>query len=209
VVSSVVTANGTVTQPPRSTITADDPNGFVLHATFVETNRFDFPEIAQQNVDIALLYWRETTGAQVLARGVLVDGNNRWTEPVDLSAEAGIRHPWTPNKGDWTGDYMKGAFQYADDKGHFGAVWPVPVNRALRDGGARDAAEYCPEGQDAAAQSESNQIGAGSLQIARTCARRESRPPGSLSGAPALAIAVANGCRSARRSTASGSSVHC
>jgi hypothetical protein len=56
VVSIVVTANGTVTQPPRSTITADDPNGFVLHATFVEMNRFDFPETAQQNVDIALLY---------------------------------------------------------------------------------------------------------------------------------------------------------
>ena len=80
---------------------------------------------------------------------------------------------------------MKGTFQYADDKEHFVAVWPVPVNRALRDGGGRDAAEYCPEGQDAAAQPELNQIGAGSLQIARTCARRESRPPGSLSGAPA------------------------
>jgi hypothetical protein len=74
VVSIVVTANGTVTQPPRSTITADDPNGFVLHATFVETSRFDLPD-----VNIALLYWRETTGAQVLARGVLF----RWQQLMD------------------------------------------------------------------------------------------------------------------------------
>jgi hypothetical protein len=51
---------------------------------------------------------------------------------------------------------MKGTFQYTDNKGHFGAVWTVQVNRALRDGGGRNAAASCPAEQDAAAQSESN-----------------------------------------------------
>jgi len=41
------------------------------------------------------------------------------------------RDDWTPG-GQWMGDYMKGAFFYADFKLHFLGAWPVPVKSELR-----------------------------------------------------------------------------
>jgi hypothetical protein len=128
IVNVGVKPDGSVVTVPVRTIEAEDPNGSVLQAAFVETDRFQM----KKESNAALLYWLETTSAgKVFTRYAMVDGSVGWYPPGDLSVKSGKRDDWTPG-GEWMGDYMKGAFFYTGLKLHFLGAWPVPMKSELR-----------------------------------------------------------------------------
>jgi len=95
---------------------AEDRSGSVLYATFVETDRIELPK--SNPSDAALLYWVETTGTKIRARGLVTHDDTGWSQPFDLSTRT-----WEPADDFSIGDYMKGAFYY-DGSLNFLALWP-------------------------------------------------------------------------------------
>lgn len=124
VTTVMLKADGTASSVITHRVAAKDPKGSVLHATFVETDRM---EMKDDDEDAALLYWvEEIPGAggppagKLIVRGQVVRDSAEWSEVFNLSGE------WTPAfKSDgWRGDYMHGAFYYADGNLNFVAQWP-------------------------------------------------------------------------------------
>lgn len=123
-VTTVVTkADGTTFSLITHRVSAQDPKGSVLQAAFVETDR---TELDDDDEDAALLYWiEEIPGAggvpagKLVVRGQVVRDSAEWSEVFTLSDE------WTPvfKSDGWRGDFMNGAFYYADGKLHFVAPW--------------------------------------------------------------------------------------
>lgn len=104
-------------------VSAKDPKGSVLQAAFVETDR---NELDDDDEDAALLYWIEeipdpagVPAGKLVVRGQVVRDSTDWSDVFTLSDE------WTPVFKDdgWRGDFMHGAFYYADGKLHFVAQW--------------------------------------------------------------------------------------
>jgi hypothetical protein len=89
------------------------PGGHVLYATFIETDRV---ELKDDDVNAAVLYWAETTPLDtVIMRYAVVKGGGadsvgEWNGPHYLSVRKGARRQLLMIKGDWFGDYFKGAF---------------------------------------------------------------------------------------------------
>lgn len=104
-------------------IRAEDPKGSVLQATFVETDRTEL----DADEDAALLYWVEEVpgdipGGKLIVRGKVVRDAFDWSDTFKLSGA------WTPSfdpgHNGWRGDYLHGAFYFADGKLNFLAQWP-------------------------------------------------------------------------------------
>ena len=104
-------------------VSAQDPKGSVLQAAFVETDR---NELDDNDEDAALLYWIEeipdasgAPGGKLVVRGQVVRDSADWSDVFTLSDE------WTPvfKEDGWRGDFMHGAFYYADGELHFVAQW--------------------------------------------------------------------------------------
>jgi hypothetical protein len=115
--------DGTMVPMFTHAIRAKDPKGSVLQATSVETDRTDLGSDSHE--DAALLYWIEEVpgtipGGKLIARGQVVRDSDHWSNVIDLSNE------WTPafKQDGWRGDYLHGAYFFADGKSHFLAQWP-------------------------------------------------------------------------------------
>ncbi len=88
----------TVKTEPSRTITGGD----VLYATFIEP---DHVELKDDDVNAAVLYWAEAgpNGDIVMRYGVVKGGGadsvGEWSEPGDLSVQAGQRRTWVMEPG--------------------------------------------------------------------------------------------------------------
>jgi hypothetical protein len=121
-----IDAAGVVSVIPVRTFAAEDASGSVLQATMVETDRIELPTTA--TTDTVTMYWLEiaspASAPRVYARYSLGRGG-AWSSPADLSVTASGRISWAPNLGTgFAGDYMKGAFYFANGNLHFLCQWP-------------------------------------------------------------------------------------
>jgi hypothetical protein len=128
----------------EDTISAASKTGNIIYPTFIETDRVDLPKTSTTNT--AILYWYETASVpgplgqpasvQLFTRysifhdaGSIPGGTA--SMPQDLSTTNGARRYWSPNSGDFVGDYMRGAFVY-DGKLRFIAQWPERSGKTVR-----------------------------------------------------------------------------
>ena len=130
------TVNLLLSKLHEETIAAADETGNVIYPTFIETDRVDLSKSSKTNT--AVLYWYETVREiNVLKKTAAVRLFTRYSvfrddgivpggiasKPQDLSVTNGSRRTWSPNNGEFVGDYMRGAFAY-DGKLRFIAQWP-------------------------------------------------------------------------------------
>lgn len=115
--------------------------GHILYASFIETDRVKLPKNSAESS--AVLYWYETVFAgssgpneregRLTTRFVVVDDNaiqsateprGKWSKVSDLALTKGIQRSWDPLYLEFVGDYVRGAFYYANSKLNFVAQWP-------------------------------------------------------------------------------------
>ncbi|TFH38019.1 MAG: hypothetical protein E4G99_00690 [Anaerolineales bacterium] len=128
VVNVLVRPDDTVVAVPVHSIQADDPAGDIIHANFVETDRFQL----KAEINTSMLYWLESNGSgQLFARYALVEDGGKWWPPGDLSVLGGARDAWKPT-GDFLGDYMKGSFFFQNQNLGFLGAWSVASKQQVR-----------------------------------------------------------------------------
>jgi hypothetical protein len=113
---------------PITTIRAEDPNhSSVMYFTFIDPDYLNMPANAQTNA--SLLYWIEVSRTlssrkRYIIRGVVFEGESRYTSPMCLSVRNGAPRSWSKKQD--IGDYMAGGFFWKDNTLNYVAQWVEP-----------------------------------------------------------------------------------
>lgn len=103
---------------PGVTFRAEEEDASILQPALIESDRVG----ASNGPRPALLYWLESSpvSGKIQVRYSIATNNFNWSEPKTISAAA-----WTPNFDDraWGGDYINGAYYFANGKSHFLLTW--------------------------------------------------------------------------------------